>query len=69
MVIDVPTADDFRAFGLRYLNLGWGAARHIAIEIADRRAYDSDEALRQPRFNFAKSLSTSVPCKPASKQT
>jgi len=46
MVIDVPTADDFRAYGLRYLNLGWGAALRIAIEIIDLQEYDSDKVLK-----------------------
>lgn len=42
MVTDIPTADDFRTYGLRYLNLGWDTAVNVALEIVDMREHSSD---------------------------
>ena len=43
MITDVPSADDFRVYGLRYLNMGWGQALHIGLEILDLDEYAFSE--------------------------
>lgn len=49
MVSDVPTAEDFRVYGLRFLNLGWATALTIALELVDAHQWggDVDQEIRE----------------------
>jgi hypothetical protein len=49
MITDVPAADDFLAYGLRFLNLGWQNALTVALELVDAHEWggDVDEELRE----------------------
>jgi len=42
MVTDIPTPSDFRNYGLRYVNLGWGMALGVVLEIGETENWGYD---------------------------
>lgn len=42
MVTDIPTSSDFRNYGLRYMNLGWGMALDVVLEFAETEDWGYD---------------------------
>lgn len=42
MVIDVPSPEDFRSYGLRYVNLGWGMALEVILDYSNAKNWGFD---------------------------
>ena len=42
MIRDIPNSADFRNFGLRYLNLGWGMALEVLLHYSDAKDWGFD---------------------------
>lgn len=42
MVTDIPTPSDFRSYGLRYMNLGWGMALDVVLDFGETEDWGYD---------------------------
>jgi hypothetical protein len=42
MVTEIPTPSDFRNYGLRYVNLGWGMALGVVLELGESEDWGYD---------------------------
>jgi hypothetical protein len=65
MVTDVPTPSDFHNYGLRYVNLGWGMALGVVLELGETEdwGYDVEPEVKadflkaaEPKFATALTL-------------